>query len=176
MYRLDITNEQFYTTLNEIWLHESHPNAPSTCSEPGGKQWQHSIRGWRNLEQPTAAWIAIFHKYFCCIKLRDIITNLTPWNRRYLTDIGYVTDMLKYHGYMEHEFYVQKQITSLPVCSGPPLPQSARSATFVKIGNEVLHRSVAHIVKILHVFTAVVASILYSTERYIVQSKIESSS
>ena len=25
-------------------------NAPSTCSEPGhgGKQWQHSIRGWKN--------------------------------------------------------------------------------------------------------------------------------
>ena len=27
---------------------ESDPNAPSTCSETGGKQWQHSIRGWRN--------------------------------------------------------------------------------------------------------------------------------
>ena len=25
---------------------ESRPNAPSTCSEPGGKQLQHSIRGW----------------------------------------------------------------------------------------------------------------------------------
>ena len=23
-------------------------NAPSTCSEPGGKQWQHSIRGHHN--------------------------------------------------------------------------------------------------------------------------------
>ena len=78
---------------------------------------------------------------------------------------------------MEHEFYVQKQIASLPVCSGPPLPQSARSATVVKIGNEVLlHRSVAHIVKIFYVSTAVVASILYSTERFLVQSKIESSS
>ena len=84
--------------------------------------------------------------------------------------------MLGYHGYMEHEFYVQKQIASLPVCSGPPLPQSARSSTVVKIGNEVLHRSVAHIVKIFYVSTAVVASILYSTERFLVQSKIESSS
>ena len=47
----------------------------------------------------------------------------------------------------------------------------------MKIGNEVLlHRSVAHIVKIFYVSTAVVASILYSTERFLVQSKIESSS
>ena len=48
MYRLNISYKQFYITLNEIWLYESDPNAPSTCSEPGGKQWQHSIRGWRN--------------------------------------------------------------------------------------------------------------------------------
>ena len=34
--------------LNEIWLYESDPNAPSTCSEPGGQQWQRSIRGRRN--------------------------------------------------------------------------------------------------------------------------------
>ena len=36
--------------LNEIWLYENDPNAPSMCSEPGGKQWQHRIRGWRNRE------------------------------------------------------------------------------------------------------------------------------
>ena len=48
MYRLNISYNQFYITLNEIWLYESDPHAPSTCSEPGGKQWQHSIRGWRN--------------------------------------------------------------------------------------------------------------------------------
>ena len=48
MYRLNISYKQFYITLNEIWLYESAPNAPRTRSEPGGKQWQHSIRGWRN--------------------------------------------------------------------------------------------------------------------------------
>ena len=41
--------ETIFITLNEIWLYESDPNAPITCSEPGGKQRQHSIRGWRNL-------------------------------------------------------------------------------------------------------------------------------
>ena len=39
---------QIHVTLNEIWLYESDPNAPSTWSEPGGKQWQRSIRGRRN--------------------------------------------------------------------------------------------------------------------------------
>ena len=48
MHRLNITYKQFYVTLNEIWLFESDPNAPSTWSEPGGKQWQRSIRGRRN--------------------------------------------------------------------------------------------------------------------------------
>ena len=48
MHRLNISYKQFYMTLSETWLYESDPNAPSTCSEPGGKQWQHSIRGWRN--------------------------------------------------------------------------------------------------------------------------------
>ena len=48
MYRVNISYKQFYITLNEIWLCENESNAPSTCSEPGGKQWQHSIRGWRN--------------------------------------------------------------------------------------------------------------------------------
>ena len=41
MYRFDII-------LNEISLYKSDRNAPNTYSEPGGKQWQHSIRGWRN--------------------------------------------------------------------------------------------------------------------------------
>ena len=40
MYRIDVSYEHFYTTLNEIWLYESDPNALSTCSEPGGKQWR----------------------------------------------------------------------------------------------------------------------------------------
>ena len=40
--------QQCYATWSEIMLYESDPNAPSTCSETGGKQWQHSIRGWRN--------------------------------------------------------------------------------------------------------------------------------
>ena len=48
MYRLNISYKQFYITLNDIWLYESDPNVPSTCSEPGGKQWEHSIRDWRN--------------------------------------------------------------------------------------------------------------------------------
>ena len=48
MYRLNISYKSFYNTLKYILLYESHPNAPSTHSEPGGKQWQHSIRGWRN--------------------------------------------------------------------------------------------------------------------------------
>ena len=50
MYRLNISYKQFYMTLSEIWLYESDPNAPSACSEPGGKQWQHSMRGWRNCD------------------------------------------------------------------------------------------------------------------------------
>ena len=48
MYMLNISYKQFYITLNEIWLYESDPNAPSTCSEPSDEKWQHSIRGWRN--------------------------------------------------------------------------------------------------------------------------------
>ena len=35
----------FEINLIEIWLYGRDPNAPSTCSEPGGKQWQPSIRG-----------------------------------------------------------------------------------------------------------------------------------
>ena len=27
-----------------MWLYESDTNAPSTCREPGGKHWLHSIR------------------------------------------------------------------------------------------------------------------------------------
>ena len=48
MYRLNVSYKQFYITLNGIWLFESDPNAPSACSGPGGKQWQHSMRGSRN--------------------------------------------------------------------------------------------------------------------------------
>ena len=48
MYRLNISYKRFYTILNEISLYESDLNANSTCSEPGDKRWQHSIRGWRN--------------------------------------------------------------------------------------------------------------------------------
>ena len=36
-------SQTIYT--NRIWLYERDQNAPSTCSEPSGKQWQHSIRG-----------------------------------------------------------------------------------------------------------------------------------
>ena len=46
MGRLNLPYKQFYINLNEIWLYESDPNASSTCSEPGGQQWQHRIRGW----------------------------------------------------------------------------------------------------------------------------------
>ena len=63
MYRLNISYKQFYITLNEIWLYESDLNAPSTCSEPSGKQWQPSIRGWhiarwraKNCLRPDGNW------------------------------------------------------------------------------------------------------------------------
>ena len=46
MYRLNHPYKQFYINSNETWLYKSDPNAPSTCNEPGGKQWQHSVRGW----------------------------------------------------------------------------------------------------------------------------------
>ena len=52
MYRLNISYERFYIILNEISLYEIDPNAPSACSEPGGKPWQHNIRGWRNSTEP----------------------------------------------------------------------------------------------------------------------------
>ena len=48
MYWLNISYKQFDITLNEIWLYESDPNAQGTYNEPDGKQWQHSIQGWRN--------------------------------------------------------------------------------------------------------------------------------
>ena len=54
MYRLNIAYKQFYITSNDIWFYESDPNAPSTCSEPGGKQRQHNIRGWHNW--PNMLW------------------------------------------------------------------------------------------------------------------------
>ena len=47
--------------LNEIWLYESDPNAPSTCSEPGGKQWQRSIRGRRNWDVELGPCAVIRH-------------------------------------------------------------------------------------------------------------------
>ena len=60
--RLNISYKQFYVTLSEMWLYESNPNAPSTCSEPGGKQWQHSIQGWRNwqLLMDNPVWCCTF--------------------------------------------------------------------------------------------------------------------
>ena len=62
MYRLNISYKHFYFTSNEIWLYESDPNAPSTCCEPGGKQWQHSIRGWRNSPHPPTVAYQIAHR------------------------------------------------------------------------------------------------------------------
>ena len=38
----------FYIKLKETWLYERDSDAPSVSSEPGGKYWQHHIRGWRN--------------------------------------------------------------------------------------------------------------------------------
>ena len=52
---------QFYVTLNEIWLFESDPNAPSTWSERGGKQWQRSIRGRRNWDVELGPCAVIRH-------------------------------------------------------------------------------------------------------------------
>ena len=45
----------------EIWLFESDPNAPSTWSEPGGKQWQRSIRGRRNWDVELGPCAVIRH-------------------------------------------------------------------------------------------------------------------
>ena len=61
MHRLNISYKQFYVTLNEIWLFESDPNAPSTWSEPGGKQWQRSIRGRRNWDVELGPCAVIRH-------------------------------------------------------------------------------------------------------------------
>ena len=38
----------FYIKLKEMRQYERDSNAPSVSSEPGGKWWQHHIRGWRN--------------------------------------------------------------------------------------------------------------------------------
>ena len=51
----------FNVTLNEIWLFESDPNAPSTWSERGGKQWQRSIRGRRNWDVELGPCAVIRH-------------------------------------------------------------------------------------------------------------------
>ena len=56
--------KQSNITLNEIWLYESDPNSHSTHSEPGGKQWHHSIRGWRNSNGGCHLW---FRKWLCAI-------------------------------------------------------------------------------------------------------------
>ena len=61
MHRLNISYKQFYVTLNEIWLFESDPNAPSTWSKPGGKQWQRSIRGRRNWDVELGPCAVIRH-------------------------------------------------------------------------------------------------------------------
>ena len=61
MHRLNISYKQFYVTLNEIWLFECDPNAPSTWSEPGGKQWQRSIRGRRNWDVELGPCAVIRH-------------------------------------------------------------------------------------------------------------------
>ena len=61
MHRLNISYKQFYVPLNEIWLFESDPNAPSTWSEPGGKQWQRSIRGRRNWDVELGPCAVIRH-------------------------------------------------------------------------------------------------------------------
>ena len=36
---------------------DSDPNAPITCREPGGKQLQHSIRGWAYYTNSVYFWI-----------------------------------------------------------------------------------------------------------------------
>ena len=61
MHRLNISYKQFYVILNEIWLFESDPNAPSTWSERGGKQWQRSIRGRRNWDVELGPCAVIRH-------------------------------------------------------------------------------------------------------------------
>ena len=76
MYRLNISNKQFYVTLNEIWLFESDPNAPSTWSEPGGKQWQRSIRGRHNWDVELGPCAVIRHLCSCsCLCVRNEATT-----------------------------------------------------------------------------------------------------
>ena len=43
---LNLPYGPFYINLREIWFYKKDANAPSACSNPGGKQWQHSIQGW----------------------------------------------------------------------------------------------------------------------------------
>ena len=71
-------------------------------------------------EQPTAGYIAIFHKYCCYIKHGGITTNFSWW-----IPWGYVTDMSKCHcvehGLTYDTFYFKKHIAPLVVCSGSTL-------------------------------------------------------
>ena len=69
MYRLNISYKQFYITLNEIWLYESYPNAPSTCSELGVICWPAHRAGllWLNFFGQSGS-VSKFPP-FVCVKL-----------------------------------------------------------------------------------------------------------
>ena len=60
-------------------------------SSPCGEQPKHRELA-HELQQPTAGYIAIFHKYCCYTKRGGITTKLTLRNHW-----GYITNVSKYH-------------------------------------------------------------------------------
>ena len=110
---------------------------------PNGEKPEQHLQTYKS-EQPTAGCMAIFHKYFCYIKHRGIITNLTL--RNLWGHCLYVK--IPCCGYMEHgleyiTFYVHKHMTSLAICSGFPLVRDGpiRAPWFVISAYCILVRS-----------------------------------
>ena len=100
MHRLNISYKQFYVTLNEIWLFESDPNAPSTWSERGGKQWQRSIRGRRNWDVELGPCAVIRH--LCSVAFVWETKRPQADNSRSLTD-RQVSCLVLYHNELSHK-------------------------------------------------------------------------
>ena len=71
------------TVCNEIFLFHNDIS-------PSGEQPEQRISAHK-LEQPTAGFMAIFHKYCCYAKRGGNITNLT------MKSLGCITDVSKYH-------------------------------------------------------------------------------
>ena len=112
MYWLNIPYKQLCITLNEIWLYESDPNAPSTCSKPGGKKWQHSIRGWRN-------WIYNKHCQGCSWKWWDDIHIIIHEGRQHGRKIPEISLPVTHFTIIWHfpETWTEKHFFSSKSCS-----------------------------------------------------------